>query len=139
MSVARLREETMDGLLGHVMRDPMTGLPNIPYFEMIKEWEALRAERREYAVRVLDVHVDGGGEMVRRSLSWRICQALRRSDLIASRGGSHYRILLTSPDAENAEQVAERLERMAREINERHPREPTLTVTVSIAEEECAA
>ena len=129
----------MEGLLGHVLRDPATGLPNIPYFEMIRDWEAKRAERREATLSVLDVAVDGGGEMVRRSLSWRICQALRRSDLIASRGGSQYRILLTSPDAENAEQVAERLAHMACEINERHPDDPPLSVRVAITADERAA
>ena len=124
----------MQALLGQVLRDPTTGLPNLPYFEMIQDWEAKRAQRRNYAVRVLDIRVDGGGEMIRRSLSWRLCQALRSSDLIASHGREHFRILLTSPDAENAEQVAQRLEQMADDINGRHPAEPALSVSVDIHE-----
>ena len=122
----------MDALLGRVLRDPSTGLPNLPYFEMIHDWEARRAERRHYTVRVLDVQVAGGGERVRQSLSWRLCQTLRHSDLIASQGPEHYRVLLTSPDAENAERLAERLAQMATEINERNPAEPALEMFVAI-------
>ena len=121
-----------NGLLGRVLMDPMTGLPNIPYFEVIKEWEARRAERRNYAVRVLDVKVAGGGERLRRSLGWRLSQLLRASDLIASHGASHFRILLTSPDAENAESVASRVEQLASELNGRHPADPALEVAVAI-------
>ena len=129
----------MDALLGRVLRDPSTGLPNLPYFEMIQDWESRRAQRRNYAVRVLDVQVAGGGERVRQSLSWRLCQALRHSDLIASQGREHYRVLLTSPDAENAERLAERLAQMASEINERNPAEPALEVHVAIKDSEDAA
>ena len=129
----------VDGILGRALRDPATGLPNVPYFCLIRDWEERRARRRQYAVRVLNVSVSGGSDRVRRSLSWRLCQALRSSDLIASEGGEHYRILLTSPDAENVESIRARLESLAAEINERDPDEETFRVDVEIDAERRAA
>ncbi|MFL5582885.1 MAG: hypothetical protein ACJ8AO_21165 [Gemmatimonadaceae bacterium] len=107
----------MSGFLGRALQDPATGLPNIPYFLLIRDWEERRAARRGYAVRVIRVEVSGGAERVRRALSWHLCQELRGSDLIASEGRDHYRILLTSPDAENAEAVGARIEELASTLN----------------------
>src|SRR5215216_6042173 len=103
----------VSGFLGRALQDPATGLPNIPYFLLIRDWEERRAGRRGYAVRVIRVQVSGGSERQRRALSWHLCQELRGSDLIASEGRDHYRILLTSPDAENAESVAARIGELA--------------------------
>lgn len=122
----------MEGLLGRVLLDPATGLPNLPYFEVIHDWEAKRAERRNYNVRVLDIRVEGGAEVTRRTLGWRLRQLLRSSDLIASRGTECFRVLLTSPDAEYAESVASRVARMVQSINGRHPGEPPIGVQVAI-------
>ena len=122
----------VEGILGRALRDPTTGLPNVPYFCLIRDWEERRARRRKYAVRVLKVAVSGGSERVRRSLGWRLCQELRSSDLIASEGGEHYRILLTSPDAENVELIRARLETLATEINEREPGGETFRLAVEI-------
>jgi hypothetical protein len=129
----------VDGILGRALRDPATGLPNVPYFCLIRDWEERRARRRQYAVRVLKVSVSGGSERVRRSLSWRLCQELRSSDLIASEGGEHYRILLTSPDAENVESIRARLQSLAAEINERDPDEETFRVDVEVDAERRAS
>jgi hypothetical protein len=129
----------VDGILGRALRDPATGLPNVPYFCLIRDWEEQRARRRQYAVRVLKVSVSGGSERVRRSLSWRLCQELRSSDLIASEGGEHYRILLTSPDAENVDSIRARLQSLAAEINERDPDEETFRVDVEIDAERRAS
>jgi len=122
----------VDGILGRALRDPVTGLPNVPYFCLIRDWEERRARRRKYAVRVLKLAVSGGSDRVRRSLSWRLCQELRSSDLIASQGGEHYRILLTSPDAENVETIRARLETLTAELNEREPGEELLQMAVEI-------
>ena len=122
----------MEGLLGRVLLDPATGLPNLPYFEVIQDWEARRAERRNYQVSVLDIRVEGGGEATRRTLGWRLRQLLRSSDLIASRGSDYFRVLLTSPDAEYAESVARRVARMVQSVNGRHPADPPLDVHVAI-------
>lgn len=122
----------MDGFLGRVLTDPLTGLPNVPYFRMIRDWEERRASRRKYEVRVLKIQVKGGDERIRRSLSWRLCREIRSSDLIASEGSSHFRVLLTSPDAENAEAISSRIVDMATEINTRHPTAEPLELQVEM-------
>jgi GGDEF domain-containing protein len=111
----------VDTFLGRALTDPATGLPNIPYFCMIQNWEERRARRRKTLVRVVHLHVTGGAEGARRALLWRLCQELRTSDLIASEGADHFRILLTSPDAENAEAIAERVGTLSEVLNEAHP------------------
>jgi GGDEF domain-containing protein len=120
------------GFLGRALMDPATGLPNLPYFGLIQQWEQRRAQRRRYAVRVVAVRADGGDDRTRRSLGWRLCQELRTSDLIASEGRGHYRILLTSPDAERAESVRERIEALAAELNVRHPAPEPLVLHVEV-------
>ena len=122
----------MESLLGRVLLDPATGLPNLPYFEVIQDWEAKRAERRNYQVRVLDIRIEGGAEATRRTLGWRLRQLLRASDLIASRGTDFFRVLLTSPDAEYADDVARRVASMVDSINGRHPSDPPLDVQVAV-------
>ncbi len=122
----------LEGFLGRALTDPTTGLPNVPYFRMIRDWEERRANRRQYAVRVLKIHVKGGDERIRRSLSWRLCREIRSSDLIASEGSAHFRVLLTSPDAENAEAIANRIVDMATEINTRHPTAERLELQVEL-------
>jgi GGDEF domain-containing protein len=109
------------GFLGRALMDPSTGLPNIPYFMIVQEWEERRARRRGYEVRVLTMVADCDDEALLRSLSWRLCQEVRNSDLIASEGRSSYRILLTSPDAENAESIKARIQELAKSLNQDHP------------------
>lgn len=101
--------------------DPATGLPNIPYFCIVQEWEERRARRRGYEVRVLTMAVECDDEALLRSLAWRLCQEVRDSDLIASEGRAKYRILLTSPDAENVAPITARIEEMAKSLNREHP------------------
>ena len=107
---------SVDGLLGRALHDPETGLPNAPFFALIRDWEERRARRRKYRVRVLDIAVRGGSEQARRSLSWRLAQALRASDLIASHGRERFRVLLTSPDAEYADDIRRRLEEVVQAL-----------------------
>ena len=122
----------LEGFLGRALTDPTTGLPNVPYFRMIRDWEERRASRRQYEVRVLKIQVKGGDERIRRSLSWRLCREIRSSDLIASEGSAHFRVLLTSPDAENAEMIGSRIVEMAAEINTRHPAAEPLELRVEL-------
>lgn len=102
----------VDTFLGRALTDAATGLPNIPYFRIIQNWEERRARRRKTLVRVVRVSVTGGAEGSRRALVWRLCQELRTSDLIASEGRDLFHILLTSPDAENALAISERVRRI---------------------------
>ena len=77
------------------------------------------------------ISVRQASERVRRSLSWQLSQALRASDLIASQGREHFRVLLTSPDAEHAERVRTRLEELVRSL---HGTEP-VAMDVAVEEE----
>jgi GGDEF domain-containing protein len=123
----------VDTFLGRALTDPATGLPNMPYFCMIQNWEERRARRRKTLVRVVHLEVTGGAEGARRALLWRLCQELRTSDLIASEGADHFRILLTSPDAENAEAIAERVGALSETLNQAHPSSGTpLTIETHV-------
>ena len=110
----------VDTFLGRALTDPATGLPNIPYFCLIRNWEERKARRRQTRVRVIRLQVTAGGQEVRRALIVRLCQELRTSDLIASEGKSEFRILLTTPDAENAEAIAERIDQLTGGLNDVH-------------------
>lgn len=111
----------ISGFLGQALTDPATGLPNLPYFDLIRDWESRRAQRRNGAVKVLNLRVQGPAD---RTLAWRLCQELRTSDLIASEGRHNYRILLTSPDAENVGAIGERIRAMIDRLNEKRDAEP---------------
>src|SRR5215208_7819532 len=89
--------------IGRSLIDPETGLPNLPYYDLIRDWEERRARRRDYNVRDVTVEIIGGDERLRQTLAWQLRAELRDSDLIASNGRGHFEILLTSPDAEHAE------------------------------------
>lgn len=111
----------ISGILGQALTDPATGFPNMPYFTLIQDWETRRAHRRNYAVKVLNLRVQGPAD---RTLAWRLCQELRTTDLIASEGRHIYRILLTSPDAENAGAIGERILAMIEKMNTKRDAEP---------------
>jgi len=111
----------VDTFLGIALTDVATGLPNIPYFRIIQNWEERRARRRKTLVRVIHVAVSGGAETARRALLWRLCQELRSSDLIASAGRDSFHILLTTPDAENAAVIAERVEQLGAVVEQGSP------------------
>ena len=51
----------MDTFLGRALTDVATGLPNIPYFRIIQNWEERRARRRKTQVRVVRLAVTGAG------------------------------------------------------------------------------
>lgn len=114
----------MDTFLGRALTDVATGLPNLPYFRIIREWEERRARRRNTMVRVISVGVSGGADTSRRALLWRLCQELRTSDLIASEGRDTFHILLTTPDAENAAAIAQRVEQLGDALGEAGVDEP---------------
>jgi GGDEF domain-containing protein len=111
----------ISGILGQALTDPATGLPNMPYFSLIQDWETRRSYRRNYQVKVLALRVQGA---VDRTLAWRLCQELRTTDLIASEGRHVYRILLTSPDAESARAIGARIRAMIDKLNKRRDAEP---------------
>ncbi len=110
----------MDTFLGRALTDPATGLPNLPYFCLIQHWEERRARRRASDVCVICLHVHSGTEEARRALTIGLCQELRSSDLIASDGKNEFRILLTSPDAEKAEALVDRIAQLGATLASAH-------------------
>jgi hypothetical protein len=123
-----------DVFLGRALMDPTTGLPNVPYFRLIREWEERRARRYKLAVRTVTLSVKGGDERARRALGWRLCRALRDSDFLASNGPAQFRILLTSPDAEQAEALCRRLEEIVSDLNQHLGEDRKVVATTTIEE-----
>ena len=121
-----------NALLGRVLSDPDTGLPNLPYFRLIREWEERQAKRRGTTVQVLKLTLSGGDDRLRRSMAWRLCREFRTSDLIASEGPSRYRLLLTSPDADHIDAIRERIGRLESSLNESHSTGEPLRIAVEI-------
>lgn len=119
-------------LLGRVLSDPETGLPNLPYFRLIREWEERQAKRRGSTVQVLRLTLTGGDDRVRRSMAWRLCREFRTSDLIASEGSSRYRLLLTSPDADHVDAIQDRISRLTVALNELYPSPEPLAINVDV-------
>ena len=118
--------------LGRSLIDPETGLPNLPYYNLIREWEERRARRRDYRVGEVTVYVSGGDPRLRQSLAWQMRAELRDSDLIASNGPGHFEILLTSPDAERAERLRERIQALTERINAPYPSWEQVSVRVTV-------
>ncbi|HKG90559.1 MAG TPA: hypothetical protein VKA84_01635 [Gemmatimonadaceae bacterium] len=118
--------------LGRSLIDPETGLPNLPYYDLIRDWEERRARRRDYCVREVTVEVIGGADRLRQALAWQLRAELRDSDLIASNGRGHFEILLTSPDAEHAERLRERLRQVTEKINAPYPPWEQVTMRVTV-------
>jgi len=67
----------VDTFLGRALTDVTTGLPNIPYFRIIQNWEERRARRRKTQVRVVRVAVTGGADASHRALIWRLYRDLK--------------------------------------------------------------
>jgi hypothetical protein len=110
----------MDTFLGRALTDPATGLPNLPYFCLVHGWEERKAARRNTRVSVIHVAIPAGSDDLRRVLMVRMCQEIRTSDLIASEGRDALWVLLTTPDAENAEMIAGRITQLAASVNDTH-------------------
>jgi hypothetical protein len=122
-------------LLGRVLTDPATGLPSVPYFRLIREWEERQASRRGTRVHVLRLTVQGGDERIRRSMGWRLCQEFRTSDLICSEGPDRFRLLLTSPDADHVDTIVERLHHLAETVQKTNSAETAFAIAVEVDEE----
>ena len=122
-------------LLGRVLTDPATGLPSVPYFRLIREWEERQARRRGTHVRVLRLTVQGGDERIHRSMGWRLCREFRTSDLICSEGPDRFRLLLTSPDADRMDAIVERLQHLAETLQKTSSGDVPVAIAVEVDEE----
>jgi hypothetical protein len=98
----------VNGFLDRALTDPRTGLPNLIYFNIIRDWEQRRAARRNYSVRVIRFRIAGGDDRDLERFKLRLCQNTRGSDLIASNGTGEFLVLLTDNDAENIDRVTGR-------------------------------
>lgn len=123
-----------NGLLLRTLTDPETGLPSLLYFRLVREWEERRAARHGGRVRTVRIAVQGGDETSCRRFTFGLCHEFRKSDLIASSGRAQYRLLLVGRDADQAEAIRERVERLRDETNARSTTESIVDVQVAVEE-----
>ena len=123
------------GLLKRVLLDPATGLPNTFYLGMLQEWGRAVAERHGEKVFLLRISVEGGSERLRRAFGMTLFGVFRRADLVASEGGHRFHVLTVVREAEAAEVLVKRVEKIAAMLNQRSPGEPPLDVRVEVAKE----
>lgn len=123
-----------NGLLLRTLTDPETGLPSLLYFRLVRDWEERRAARHGGRVRTVRIAVQGGDETSCRRFTFGLCHEFRKSDLIASSGRAQYRLLLVGRDADQAEAIRERVQRLRDDTNARSTTDATVDVQVVVEE-----
>ena len=121
-----------NGLLLRTLTDPHTGLPSVLYFRLVHEWEERRAARHGGRVQAIRIVVRGGDDDSSRRFSFGLCREFRKGDLIASAGRTQYRLLLVGRDADQADAIRERVERLTDDTNARSTMEGSLDVQVTL-------
>jgi len=111
--------ELENALLLRTLTDPDTGLPSVLYFRLVRDWEERRAARHGGRIRTIRIFVQGGEDASCRRFTFGLCHEFRKSDLIASSGRAQYRLLLVGRDADQAEAIRERVERLRDDTNAR--------------------
>ena len=123
-----------NGLLLRTLTDPHTGLPSVLYFRLVREWEERRAARHGGRVRTVRIVVRGGDDDSARRFTFGLYRELRKGDLIASAGPSQYRLLLVGRDADQADAIRGRVERLAGETNAKTTPGAAIDVEVTLEE-----
>lgn len=123
-----------NGLLLRTLTDPETGLPSVLYFRLVREWEERRAARHGGRVRTVRIAVRGGDDASSRRFTFGLCREFRKTDLIASSGRGQFRLLLVGRDAEQADAIRERVERLCLDTNARSSQEGSIDVQVLVDE-----
>jgi hypothetical protein len=123
-----------NGLLLRTLTDPDTGLPSVLYFRLVREWEERRAARHGGRIRTIRILVRGGDDASHRRFAFGLCREFRKSDLIASAGRAQYRLLLVGRDADQADAIRERVERLQEDTNTRSTKEAWIEVQVAVDE-----
>lgn len=123
-----------NGLLIRTLTDPDTGLPSVLYFRLIREWEDRRAARHGGRVRTIRILVRGGDDASYRRFAFGLYREFRKSDLIASAGRAQYRLLLVGRDADQADAIRGRIERLQKDTNARSTNEGWIDVEVAVDE-----
>ena len=112
--------------------DKLTGLCNRRHFEERAHEECLRAQRYGHPLSLLlgdldhfkqvnDRYGHACGDMVLRQVAQTLLLHCRSSDLVARYGGEEFAVLLLETEAEQAQQVAERLCAAVRTLSFSHP------------------
>lgn len=125
MQTSRALEQ---GLLKNLLTDPVTGLPNALYAELIREREEARVRRDGGAVLYLEMLVRGGTEQMRRMLLVHLCTLLRGSDVVAAEGWQHLVVLCAVTAVADRSAVVQRIRESVAELNEGLAPELALTV-----------
>jgi hypothetical protein len=123
-----------NGLLLRTLTDPDTGLPSALYFRLVREWEERRAARHGGRVRTIRIFVRGGDDASCRRFTFGLCREFRKSDLIASSGCAQYRLLLVGRDADQADAIRGRVERLQEDTNARSTDGGSIEVQVVVDE-----
>jgi len=126
--------ELENGLLLRTLTDPDTGLPSVLYFRLVRDWEERRAARHGGRIRTIRIFVHGGEEVSCRRFTFGLCHEFRKSDLIASSGRGQYRLLLVGRDADQADAIRDRVERLREDTNARSATEGAIDVKVVVDE-----
>lgn len=121
-----------NGLLLRTLTDPDTGLPSELYFRLVREWEERRAARHGGRVQTIRIYVRGGDDVSSRRFAFGLCHEFRQTDLIASSGRAQYRLLLVGRDADQADAIRGRVERLQNDTNARSPMEASIDVQVAL-------
>jgi hypothetical protein len=129
-----LDSDLENGLLLRTLTDPETGLPSVLYFRLVREWEERRAARHGGRVRTVRILVRGGDDASSRRFAFGVCREFRKSDLIAASGRAQYRLLLVGRDADQAEAIRERVDRLREDTNARSTEEAWIDVEVAVDE-----
>jgi hypothetical protein len=123
-----------NGLLIRTLTDPQTGLPSVLYFRLVREWEERRAARHGGRVQAVRIVVRGGDDDSSRRFTFGLCQEFRKGDLIASAGRAQYRLLLVGRDADQADAIRGRVERLTDDTNARSTTDGAIDVQVTLEE-----
>ena len=129
-----VENELESGLLLRTLTDPNTGLPSVLYFRLVRDWEERRAARHGGRVRTIRIFVQGGEDASCRRFTFGLCHEFRKSDLIALAGRGQYRLLLVGRDADQADAIRERVERLRDDTNTRSAKESAIDVQVLVDE-----
>ena len=121
-----------NGLLLRTLTDPDTGLPSVLYFRLVRDWEERRAARHGGRVRTIRILVRGGDDTACRRFTFGLCREFRKTDLIASSGRAHYRLLLVGRDADQTEAIRGRVERLQEDTNSRSTHGGGIEVEVAV-------
>ncbi len=117
--ICRYREE-LEALRQQVVKDPLTGLFNMRYFQMALEREIERAERSggclsmamvdlDHFKRVNDTWGHEAGNRVLKAVADVIVKSTRKIDVQCRYGGEEFAVLLPGASASVAAMVGERL------------------------------